>query len=153
MELGDRMTKVTDEEVDIAVPAVDGEAQNGLNDIFPGDPYPVASIVQAIQSRSVQAIHAGISRRDWQATETAANELRDALGDLVRRLRGAKAAPPALFDAALRGQIEGALKAAFKLPRPWIDGKISEQEWSAAFDQIEAALASLNATAPNPADA
>jgi hypothetical protein len=69
------------------VPARDGdEAQRGLNDIFPGDPYPVSNVLQAIRQRSVQAIGAGISRRDWFATEVAYNELRDALDDLIRRM-------------------------------------------------------------------
>lgn len=68
------------------VPANEHEAQRGLNDTFLGDPYPVAGVLQAIRQRSVQAIHAGISRRDWWATETAANELRDQIDDLLRRL-------------------------------------------------------------------
>lgn len=67
------------------VPANEDEAQRGLNDTFPGDPYPVAGVLTAIRQRSVQAIHAGISRRDWHATETAANELRDRMDDLIRR--------------------------------------------------------------------
>lgn len=68
------------------VPANEGEAQRGLNDTFPGDPYPAASVLNDIRQRSVQAIHAGISRRDWWATETAANELRDRIDDLIRRM-------------------------------------------------------------------
>jgi hypothetical protein len=68
------------------VPANEDEAQRGLNDTFLGDPYPVAGVLQAIRQRSVQALHAGISRHDWHATETAANELRDRLDDLIRRL-------------------------------------------------------------------
>lgn len=73
------------------VPATEHEAQRGLNDTFPGDPYPVAGVLQGIRQRSVQALHAGISRRDWWATETAANELRDQIDDLIRRLdRGGK---------------------------------------------------------------
>lgn len=68
------------------VPANEDEAQRGLNDTFPGDPYPVAGVLTAIRQRSVQAIHAGISRRDWHATETAANELRDRMDNLIRRL-------------------------------------------------------------------
>lgn len=67
------------------VPANEHEAQNGLNDTFLGDPYPVAGVLRAIRHRSVQALHAGISRRDWHATETAANELRDKMDDLIRR--------------------------------------------------------------------
>jgi len=70
------------------VPARDGdEARRGLNDIFPGDPYPVASILRGIRQRSVQAIGAGLSRRDWHATEGAYNELRDTLDDLLQRLK------------------------------------------------------------------
>lgn len=68
------------------VPANEHEAQRGLNDTFPGDPYPVAGVLLAIRQRSVQALHAGISRKDWWATETAANELRDQIDDLIRRL-------------------------------------------------------------------
>jgi hypothetical protein len=68
------------------VPANEDEAQRGLNDTFPGDPYPAVSVLQAIRQRSVQALHAGISRRDWWATETAANELRDQVDDLIRRM-------------------------------------------------------------------
>lgn len=45
------------------VSANEDEAGRGLNDTFPGDPYPVAGVLQAIRQRSVQAIHAGISRR------------------------------------------------------------------------------------------
>jgi DNA (cytosine-5)-methyltransferase 1 len=61
--------------------------KRGLNDIFPGDPYPVLSILADIRQRSVQAVHAGISRRDWWATEIAANELRDRIDELIIRLR------------------------------------------------------------------
>lgn len=69
----------------VTIPARDGEeARRGLNDVFPGDPYPVASILLGIRQRSVQAIGAGLSRRDWLATETAYNELRDAMDDLRR---------------------------------------------------------------------
>lgn len=68
------------------VPANEDEAQRGLNDTFPGDPYPVAGVLADIRQRSVQAIHAGISRRDWWATEAAANELRDRIDDLIRRI-------------------------------------------------------------------
>lgn len=68
------------------VPANEDEAGRGLNDTFPGDPYPVAGVLQGIRQRSVQAMHAGISRRDWWATEVAANELRDLIDDLIRRL-------------------------------------------------------------------
>lgn len=68
------------------VPANEDEAGRGLNDTFPGDPYPVAGVLQGIRQRSVQAMHAGISRRDWWATEVAANELRDRIDDLIRRL-------------------------------------------------------------------
>ena len=68
------------------VPANEHEAQNGLNDTFLGDPYPVAGVLRAMRHRSVQALHAGISRRDWHATETAANELRDKMDDLLKRI-------------------------------------------------------------------
>lgn len=68
------------------VPANEHEAQNGLNDTFLGDPYPVAGVLRAMRHRSVQALHAGISRRDWHATETAANELRDKVDDLLKRI-------------------------------------------------------------------
>lgn len=64
------------------------EAQRGLNDTWPGDPYPAVAVLQAIRQRSVQAIGAGLSRRDWHATETAYNELRDRMDDLIRRLGG-----------------------------------------------------------------
>lgn len=72
------------------VPANEDDAQRALNDTFPGDPYPVEGVLRAIRQRSVQAIHAGISRRDWWATETAANELRDQIDDLIRRLSSGK---------------------------------------------------------------
>lgn len=69
------------------VTARDGEeAQRGLNDIFPGDSYPARDVLAGIRGRSIQAIGAGISRRDWHATETAYNELRDRVDDLIRRL-------------------------------------------------------------------
>lgn len=68
------------------VPASETEAQRGLNDTFPGDPYPVVAVLQAMRHRSVQAIGAGLSRRDWHATETAYNELRDRMDDLILRL-------------------------------------------------------------------
>ncbi|MBK5958130.1 hypothetical protein CCR97_08360 [Rhodoplanes elegans] len=70
----------------VTVPGVDGEAQNGLNDTFLGDPYPVSSIIADIRQRHVQALHAGLSRRDWWATETAANALRDSIDRLLIRL-------------------------------------------------------------------
>jgi hypothetical protein len=69
----------------MTVPANEHEAQRGLNDIFPGDPYPVGGVLQVMRQGAVQAIHAGISRRDWHATEVAANELRDKMDDLIRR--------------------------------------------------------------------
>lgn len=73
-------------ETRLTVPAREGEAQNGLNDTFLGDPYPVVTILKEMRQRSVQAIHAGLSRRDWHATESAANELRDRMDDLIRRM-------------------------------------------------------------------
>ena len=73
----------------ITVPARDvTEARRGENDIFPGDPYPVEGILTDIRHRHVQALMAGLSRRDWWATETAANQLRDAMDDLIRRMGG-----------------------------------------------------------------
>lgn len=39
----------------------------------------VIAAVEVALSREVQALHAGLSRRDWSATERAANELRDRL--------------------------------------------------------------------------
>ena len=68
------------------VPAQNGEAQNGLNDVALSDPYPVAAILKGIRRRSIQALHAGLSRRDWHATETAANEARDAIDRLLIRM-------------------------------------------------------------------
>jgi hypothetical protein len=69
------------------VPARDGdEAQRGLNDVFPGDPYPVNAVLRALRQGPVQAIGAGLSRRDWSMTEVAYNDLRDRLDDLLRRL-------------------------------------------------------------------
>lgn len=71
------------------VPARDGdEAQRGLNDVFPGDPIPVIDKLRAIRQRSVQAIGAGLSRRDWHATEVAYNDLRDRFDDLIIRMGG-----------------------------------------------------------------
>lgn len=70
------------------VPAIEGEAQNGLNDTFLGDPIPVADVLQGIRHRHVQALHAGLSRRDWHATEQAANQLRDEIDRLIIRLGG-----------------------------------------------------------------
>jgi hypothetical protein len=76
----------------LTAPARDGiEAQRGLNDVWPGDPYPVASLAD-IRQREVQALFAGLSRRDWHATEAAANEMRDKLDRLLiaqRRETGA----------------------------------------------------------------
>ena len=47
--------------------------------------------LKEVRQRSVQAIGAGISRRDWHATEAAYNELRDRLDDLIRRMdKGAR---------------------------------------------------------------
>jgi len=40
-----------------------------------------------------------------------------------------------------------ALKLAYKLPRPWMDGGISYPEWESAFDTIEAAIAKAERTA------
>lgn len=72
---------------EVTVPARDAdEAQRGLNDIFPGDPYPVRDVLTAMRQRSLMAIGAGVSRRDWHATEVAYNELRDRMDDLIRRL-------------------------------------------------------------------
>jgi hypothetical protein len=69
------------------VPARDGdEAQRGHNDVFPGDLYPVEAVVRAIRQGPVQAIGAGLSRRDWSMTEVAYNDLRDSLDGLARRL-------------------------------------------------------------------
>ena len=42
--------------------------------------------LQAIRQRSVQAIGAGLSTRNWHATETAYNELRDAVDRLLANL-------------------------------------------------------------------
>lgn len=68
------------------VPAIEGEAERALNDTFPGDPYPISAILSGIRQRAVQAIGAGISRRDWHSTETAYNSLRDGLDNLIGRL-------------------------------------------------------------------
>lgn len=43
-------------------------------------------VLKDIRQRPVNAIGAGISRRDWHATETAYNHLRDKVDDLLRRL-------------------------------------------------------------------
>lgn len=72
------------------VPANEHEAQRGLNDTFPGDPYPVESVLQDMRQRSVQAIGAGLSRRDWHATEVAYNALRDQMDVLISRLSSAR---------------------------------------------------------------
>lgn len=40
------------------------------------------------ESTNIQALHAGISRRDWSAVETAANALRDELEQVRRALAG-----------------------------------------------------------------
>lgn len=88
------LARITSPVTGDTVPARDGtEAQRGLNDIFPGDPYPVAGVLQAIRQRPVQAIGAGLSRRDWHVTEAAYNELRDALDDLLNRLKVKETAP------------------------------------------------------------
>lgn len=58
--------------------------------------------VQAIRQRSVQAIGAGLSRRNWHATETAYNELRDKLDELLRQ-----AATPVLSSEDRRDGGEG----------------------------------------------
>ncbi len=68
------------------VPADEGEAQRALNDVFTGDPYPVAAVLKSVRQRSMQAIGAGLSRRDWHATETAYNAARDQIDELIRRL-------------------------------------------------------------------
>ena len=78
----DKITQVSD-----SVRARDGvEAQRGLNDVIPGDTYPAVAVLKTIRQRSIQTIGAGISRRNWHATETAYNELRDQTDDLIRRL-------------------------------------------------------------------
>ena len=43
--------------------------------------------LEALRQRSVNAIGAGTSRRDWHATETAYSELRDGLDALLRNIR------------------------------------------------------------------
>lgn len=40
--------------------------------------------LSAMRQRSVQALGAGISRRDWHATEAAYNEVRDRTDELLR---------------------------------------------------------------------
>lgn len=47
---------------------------------------PVEDILRTIRLRSVQAIGAGLSRRDWSATESAYNELRDSLDRLIQQM-------------------------------------------------------------------
>lgn len=45
---------------------------------------------------------------------------------------------------ALHSSVEALLeacKAAYKLPRPWMDGGITWPEWDAACEQIEFAIA------------
>jgi hypothetical protein len=37
-------------------------------------------------------------------------------------------------------RLAAALKAAYKIPRPWMDGRISWPEWDVVMGQIEAAL-------------
>lgn len=55
--------------------------------------------------------------------------------------------PDLVIAAALDAQaaeikaLRDALAGALKIPRPWLDGGVSEAEWIAAFDKIEAALA------------
>jgi hypothetical protein len=41
--------------------------------------------IEQLRQREVQALHAGISRRDWWATEKAANELRDKIDAAMTR--------------------------------------------------------------------
>ena len=44
----------------------------------------VADRLRALRQREVQALMAALSRRDWGATEKAANELRDKLDAILR---------------------------------------------------------------------
>lgn len=48
----------------------------------------VLEVLQDIRQRHVQAVHAGISRRDWHATEQGANQLRDDIDRLIIHLGG-----------------------------------------------------------------
>ena len=41
--------------------------------------------LRELRQREVQALHAGLSRRDWHATEKAANELRDKIDNYLIR--------------------------------------------------------------------
>lgn len=43
--------------------------------------------LEIIRHREVQALHAGLSRRNWHATEKAANELRDRIDEELRLVR------------------------------------------------------------------
>jgi chromosome segregation ATPase len=49
--------------------------------------------IEKLREREVQARHAGLSRRDWHDTETAANQLRDRIDDALadRRRDAARA--------------------------------------------------------------
>jgi hypothetical protein len=53
--------------------------------------------IENLRQREVQALHAGLSRRDWHETETAANQLRNRIDDALadRRREAARAASEA----------------------------------------------------------
>jgi len=63
---------------------------------------------------------------------------RDALAELAFNAGYVKGMLPQMDRIAV---LEDALKAALKLPRPWMDGGVTFEEWAASFDKIAAALA------------
>ena len=93
----------------------------------------------------------------WQALETCAAALRRAkqeiagLEDEIDAFRKDLQTAIAERDAALERcrVIEAALRGAFKLPRPWMQGSppMDFAEWAEAFDKIERALAPADPSA------
>ena len=74
----------------LTVPARDGiEAQNGLNDIFPGDPYPVSDQLK----RGLDALRAKVSR--GKITSAEVFNLTDPLMDILSRCKAQPVAAPA----------------------------------------------------------
>lgn len=86
----------------LTIPARDGiEAQRGLNDIFPGDPYPVRDQLK----RGLDEIRAKASR--GKITSTDVFTLTDPLMDILARCEAPSAQRPFALDdlSALRKEV------------------------------------------------
>ncbi|MQX90270.1 hypothetical protein [Sinorhizobium meliloti] len=82
-----------------------------------------------MSTRLIQDLHAGISRRDWDAVEVAANRLRDDVED-TRRILAGTGIGSLPNDYPLPRLAADALSDAIAVERAWQPIKTAPKDWT-----------------------